>query len=564
MNGWQMICRQLQHLAVENVFGIPGSQNAELFSEITRTKIRIVTASSEKSAAFAAIGYAIGTGKPSVLLTIAGPGFCYTAAPLVEATHDSVPLVNIVIGDAEKPGRKFQLQAIDHEGLAGRLSKATRKVDDAKDLMPTLQWAWHMASSGEPGPVVVLVTSDLLNAEQKGNRPFDFTEEPMPPSAADLSRVSNLIGGKRVLILAGRGAVTARPELEQLVRNNDWALVTTASGRGILSEEDPSVIKIDGCTASAVNAIIEEFDFVLVIGAKLTHNGSFGFGLRLPTEKLVHIDASSEVLNANYEARVAIHCDAVLFCQRLLADLNDLGARPALKSLEKVRFDLEGSRSDELLEPKFIGNECKTAAEFFSTLQQVMPKDTIFVADSGYHQVLMRRHLVARHANQIVFPSDFQSMGFGLPVAIGLSLAHPSRTIAVIHGDGGFQMCAADLLTAVKEKLGIVVCVFDDGKYGLIRMQQLNSGNAESGVSLPALDYAVLAAAFGATYVDSRQGLESALRAACGSDGPVLLCQSIVDSQTRTARFFHAKTKGRLRRMVGPEIMAWVRSRRGQ
>lgn len=563
MNGWQAISRQLVHLGVKNVFGLPGTQNAELFSELALTNVHVVPASSEKSAAFAAIGYAIGTAEPSVLLTIAGPGFCYTAAPLVEAMHDSVPIVNIVVGDAEKSGRKFQLQAIDHDGLASRLAKSTRTVNIARELIPTLQWAWHAASSGEPGPVVVMVNSDLLNVEQERVDPFDFTDPSMEPADTDISQISDLVSGKRVLVFTGRGALKAQSEIERIVRTNGWPLITTASGRGVLSEEDSATLSIDGCDASSVNAVIEEFDFVLAIGVKLTHNGSFGYRLRLPKEKLIHIDASDDVLNANYEARVAIQCDAKLFCQRLLADLSEPTAGAALNSLEKFRRNLEASRPDELLEPEFEGNECKTAAEFFSTLQRSMPDNTVYVADSGYHQVLMRRHLVAHEPNQIVFPADFQSMGFGLPAAIGLSLAEPRRTVVVIHGDGGFQMCATDLLTAVKENLAIVVCVFDDGKYGLIRLQQLNSGIQESGVSLPAFDYSALAAACGATHVDSARDLKSALTVASGADGPVLLSQPLSDSHSRKANFSRAKARDRLRRIVGPEIMAWVRRKRG-
>lgn len=561
MNGWQVICRQLQHLDVRNVFGIPGTQNAELFSEIAHTNINVITTSSEKSAAFAAIGYAIGTGAPSVLLTIAGPGFCYTAAPLVEAAHDSVPVVNIVIGEAEKPGRKFQLQAIDHEGLASRLAKATRTVKDLKELPKTLEWAWRAASTEEPGPVVVLLDREMLNGEAGTTRPFDLAPVSNQLAEADVLRVAKNIAGKRVLVLAGRGAAAAREELEQLVARYKWAVISTPSGRGILSEHNSSVLNIDGCSPSAINGVIEEFDIVLAIGAKLSHNGSLGFRMRLPKQKLIHVDASSEVLGANYDTCVSLNCDARIFCRSLISKLEEHDDDGTSIDVDVLRARLASSRTSAELEPQFAGEDCGTAENFFSTLRQALPENTIFVLDSGYHQVLARKYLVARFPMQIVFPSDFQSMGFALPAAIGLSLARPDRPVAVIHGDGGFRMCAMDLLTAAAERLSVAVCVIDDGKFGLIRMQQLASGNPESGVDLPRLEYLDLAHACCTLYFDSANGLKQAVQGFLDSDGPALICQSTSDARARKRLQSLAKRKGQLRRILGPRITRWLKKK---
>lgn len=561
MNGWQFIVRQFESLGVARVFGLPGTQNAELFSELALKNIDIVTMSDEKSAAFAAIGNAIGTGQPAILLTIAGPGFCYTAAPLVEATHDSIPLVNIVVGDTEVPDRRFQLQQFDHDGVAERLAKASRRVRNAMELCPVLEWAWQTATTGEPGPVVIHVDRQTLNEPQERNDPFVYSDRLVQPTADEIQRVRTAVAGKRVLMLVGRGATAASDELAQLVHENRWFIMTTASGRGVLPEIDPHVLRIDGCAATAVNEVIELFDVILVIGAKLTHNGSMGFRLHLPKEKLIHVDASEEVLNANYEASVAICCDAKAFCSAL-ADSQPASAMVNETLLvEKLQKELDSARPDKALEPTFNGVD-QTAEAFFARLQSKLPRDTIFVTDSGYHQVLARRYLIAHEPGQIIIPSDFQSMGFGLPAAIGLALANPERTVVAIHGDGGFLMCATDLLIAASRGLNIVICILVDGHYGLIRMQQLSSGEIPSGVDLPAVNNSSLAEALGVTNASS---LDDVIRAVDGgSPGPILLQQLISESDGRTASYSRAQAKGRIRRVLGPEIMGWLHRNRSK
>lgn len=564
MNGWQYVARQLGHLGVRHVFGLPGTQNAELFSELAKTDAAIVPASSEKAAAFSAIGYAIGTGQPGLLLTIAGPGFCFTAAPLVEALHDSVALVNIVVADARQDDRSFQLQDIDHEGIAARLAKAVRSIADADDLVASLEWAWRTAKSSEPGPVVLLVTSKILNDSVDDAPLFDMPETSVVAEPEVVEKAARLIAGKSVLILAGRGAAGAQAEIGELAEGRHWPVMTTASGRGVIDETGEWAIPVDGAGPQAVNAVIAEFDLVIAVGVKFTHNGSLGFRLRIPEEKLVHVDSSDDVLDANYPARLSIRADARSFCRALFDALpEDIEVSP-LPNVGRLRQLIDQSRPDQALEPDLGMPGGTTAAAFFDALMSAVPDDTIFVTDSGYHQVLARRYLVARFPGQVVVPTDFQSMGFGLPAAIGLALAGPARKVVVIHGDGGLQMCAPDLLTAAAEGLNVLTCVFDDGKYGLIRRQQLASGNPESGVSLPSINYPSLAHGFNVAYVDGGSTPAESVRAAAESDVPTLFRVNVTDSKAQARTFAANRLKGQVRDALGDTVMGWVRRRRGK
>jgi acetolactate synthase-1/2/3 large subunit len=308
-----------------------------------------------------------------------------------------------------------------------------------------------------------------------------------------------------------------------------------------------------------LNHIVEQHDLVLAIGVKFSHNASFGFGLRIAPEKLVHVDASRAVLDANYPAQFSICADAGEFCSRLEQKL-DFATTSSLSDVEAWQEQLDESRDDSALEPNFSGCPGGSAAAFFGALQSHFPPDAMYVSDSGYHQMLLRRYMIASDSPQLLVPSNFQSMGFGLPAAIGAALEYPNRIVVCIHGDGGFQMCATDLATAVQLRLNMRVFVFDDGYYGLIRKQQLGSGDIANGIKVPAMDLLAVARATGADFVDtSNTGIEDTLKSLDNVDGPVLVRQVLSESAAQAKFYARKQMKGRIRRFIGSDAMDFLR-----
>ncbi len=246
--------------------------------------------------------------------------------------------------------------------------------------------------------------------------------------------------------------------------------------------------------------LIERADLVLTLGCKFTHNGSGGGELSLPEAKHVRVDASPEVLSANYPASLVVEGRVEDVLSALASsslpvshwrseDLRALRARLAAESA--VPIPLEPTL------PDLRGGSIRT---FFDALAEAAGERGVYVADAGLHQALTRQYARVLRPRGLLCPSDFQSMGFGLPGAIGAAIAEPQAQVVACIGDGGLVLSMGDLLTAAREGVSLVVVVFNDGQMNLIRRQQLTNYGHESGVAVANPDYAALAQAIGCSY----------------------------------------------------------------
>jgi acetolactate synthase-1/2/3 large subunit len=310
-------------------------------------------------------------------------------------------------------------------------------------------------------------------------------------------------------------------------------------------------------------------DCVVALGCKFTHAGTGNFQLKLPSDRLIHVDASEEVLGANYPARLAIHASIESFLDRLLPALKRLPGGPCGSwtrlEIEDWKKRLCVVRNTPVLEPVFHGVKPATAGSFFSVLRQILPRNGIVVTDSGLHQGLVRRHFDVLSPRGLIVPNDFQSMGFGLPAAIGAKLAAPERPVVAVLGDGGFAMSGMELLTAVREKIPLTVIVFNDGRLNLIRLQQFQSFGSSESVDLLNPDFGTFAAAVGARYARIDGNIEQVLRTAVGSDHVTLVEVLVGDSPA--IHFMRGKGFARetTRKALGPgtvrRIKRWLGKR---
>jgi acetolactate synthase-1/2/3 large subunit len=202
-----------------------------------------------------------------------------------------------------------------------------------------------------------------------------------------------------------------------------------------------------------------------------------------------------------------------------------------------------------------------TAGSFFAALRRILPRNGIVVTDSGLHQGLVRRHFDVLAPRGLILPSDLQSMGFGLPAAIGAKLASPERPVVVVLGDGGFAMSGMELLTAVREKIPLTVIVFNDGRLNLIRLQQFSNFGRSESVDILNPDFGAFAAAVGARYALVDGNAEGVLRSAVGSTHVTLVEVLVGDSPA--IHLIRAKgfTRETARRVLGPGIVRWIKNR---
>jgi acetolactate synthase-1/2/3 large subunit len=210
-------------------------------------------------------------------------------------------------------------------------------------------------------------------------------------------------------------------------------------------------------------------------------------------------------------------------------------------------------------EPRVHGVGGENAEGLFDALRKALPRESMVVTDSGLHQVLTRRHLQVFEPRGLIFPSDFQSMGFGVPGGIGAHLAAPHRPVAVLVGDGGFLMTGLEMLTAVKERVPLVVVVFNDGQLNLIRLQQIHEYGREHAVRVQPIDYERFAEAAGLTYrlIDGDPVL--ALRDALHADGPALVEVRLGDTAAVTGARVKSLVREGARGILGRAVVTWLK-----
>jgi acetolactate synthase-1/2/3 large subunit len=289
-----------------------------------------------------------------------------------------------------------------------------------------------------------------------------------------------------------------------------------------------------------LNALLNAADLVLVLGARLSSASTYDFALAIPQDRLVQVDASEEILGATYPARLTIPGTVEDVLERLLAGLESDGppaSQWTVDAVRKRRRDLLATGDRAIPDPTVSGVDPPTMAEFFAALRRRLPRDAIVVADSGLHQLLARRHLDVLAPRGLLVPSDFQSMGFALPAAIGAHLAAPERPVVVLVGDGGLALSGMELLTAVQERVPLTVVVFNDGWLNLIRMTQLRTLGQTFGVRRTNPDFGTFADALGARFALVEDNLDQILGEALASPEVTLVELRVGDSGTmRTAR----------------------------
>ena len=560
-NGADALVKTLDELGVECVFGLPGSQNIALFESLRTAKIRTVLAASETAAGFMANGLSRASGHTGVFLGIAGPGFAWAVPPLAEAALDSAAIMLLTPKPLDR-GYRYDLQVIAQEAMATALNCAFFAIDDSESVNRTIKAAWAAARERGPRPVVVQIAAEVLRETVPS--PGTVAAASAGPATAEPTIpeefVEHWCRAARPVVFAGAGTLDYAQRLERLVAVTGAAVFTTPSARGVIREDHPLCLRADLLSdrVDILNDFLGSADAVLALGCRFSHNGTGGFGLEIAAANLLHVDLDSEVLGANYPARWALCMDIGDFLSGFLGRIQ--GAAPAIRqqaSVAACRERLRAARQSVVCEPVWAGHgNCE---DLFAQIRDGIQDDGILVTDTGLHQILARTHLDALSPRGLIFPSDFQSMGFGLPAAIGASLALPERSVTALIGDGSLLMVGGELATASREQLSLPVLVFRDGYLGQIRMQQLENYGHESATVLQDFDLEAYARSLGAEYVLAGANLAAQLRLARDYNGPTIVEVRLADSRSLGAMTRRVRRKNALKSAVSPKIVSWLR-----
>jgi acetolactate synthase-1/2/3 large subunit len=525
----------LARAGVKIAFTVPGESVLGLLEGLSANHVRVVAARHEGSAAFMAEAVAQLTGRPTLCVAARGPGASNLAIGLHAAQADSAPVVAIV-GQVRREVRgREAFQEMDVVRAFEPIVKWAAELRDAADAAAMIERAVTTATTGRPGPVLLAVPADLFDvrvpAGEPGQRAGIHPEHHPEPDPTLVRKVLHLLtDARRPLILAGAGVLRAR-STDALVRFAKAVRVPVVSSwrrADVFPNDNPLYLGMTGLGAPhTVLDRLEEADAVLVLGSRLGEITTYGYRIPGPSTKWAHVDLEPGLAVSPHRPDVAIAADVAAFlrvAQRVLAraafDAASLDERTAANATDREAFEL-ASVVDAVPWTGPGVHPGRTVA----TLARVLPPDAIVSTDAGdFGTWAARGYRFTRPGTFL--GSTAGPMGYGLPAAIGATLARPGRLGVALAGDGGFAMTMAELETAVRERARVVVVVFDNGRYGTIwRAQEERPAGAGLGTRLGSIDFAAVATACGALglSVSTDDEFEPALQQAIESGRPALL-----------------------------------------
>jgi acetolactate synthase-1/2/3 large subunit len=546
--------RALENLGVRHTFGIPGVHNTELYDELgSSERITPVLVTHEGCAAYMADAVSRVSGTIGALAIVPAAGATHAASGIGEAFLAGVPMLVIAGGVRTDLPYRYQLHQIDQHAFLKPLTKATFKVTEHKDVVPTLYEAHRIATSGEPGPVFVELPVNLqLFPGEVDEVPGYRDTNAVAAVSEDAVRkaIQVLSSANRPGIFVGWGARDAVAETTALAEHLQAPVATTLQGLSAFPADHPLHTGF-GFGPSAVPAARNAFagcDALLAVGTRFAEIATGSFGVTVP-ENLVHVDINPQVFNANYPAKVTVEGDAAAVLKKLLEGILKNPAKPRNESLHlRIRSDKQRYREE------WYAHDSRgrvNPARFFDALRARLPRDAIVSVDDGNHTYLTAELFPVLAPRTLIVPTDFNSMGYAVPAAIGAQLACPGRRVAAIVGDGAFMMTGMEIATAALQRLGIVFCVFHDGELSQISQAQSITYARAPCTTLGALNLEGAAAATGAAYV--RIENDAALGAALDSAGEIaaggrpVLVDVNIDYSKRTA-FTQGAVKTNFRR----------------
>lgn len=529
MKASDLFVRCLEAEGVTHIFGLPGEENADLMISLLDSKIKFVLCRHEQAAAFIADAYGRLTGKAGVCLATLGPGATNLITGVADANMDRAPLVCITGQADTRRMHKESHQAMDVVGMFRPVTKWAQSVYHPRNIPEIVRKAFKLAEAEKPGAVLIELPEDLAEEKLDG-KPMAVarTRRPAADHKAVAEAVDVIVKARNPIVIAGNGAVRKRAakQLRRLARKTGIGVANTFMGKGAVAMSDPHCLFTIGLQArDYVNLAIDECDVIVAVGYDLVEY-SPSLWNRHPGKKIVHVDFTPAEIDEHYPVAVDVVADVADALWQINEALNErCGERLPLFDITG-RAKLRQAMLDEFAAEKDdTGFPVKPQRILWDVRQALGPED-IVLSDVGAHKMWISRYYQCEEPNTCLISNGFCSMGFALPGAMGAKIAFPDRKVLAICGDAGFLMNVQDLETAVRLKLNIVVMVWDDGEYGLIKWKQQNAfGGKHSELAFGNPDFVLLAKAFGCwgKRVGAVAELAPAMAEAFRQSGPAII-----------------------------------------
>lgn len=534
LTGAQIFFESLKAEGVEVIFGLPGGVLLDLYDEMPKHDIRHILVRHEQGAAHMADGYARATGRVGVCLVTSGPGATNTVTGIATAYMDSIP---IVVFTGQVPTALIgndAFQEADIVGITRPCTKHNYLVKDVHDLARIIREAFYLARSGRPGPILVDLPKDVINAKAEYKYPKKISLKGYKPTTeahmGQIKRAYTAIGkAKKPVIYAGGGVINsnAAEELKQLGENLKCPVTTTLMGLGGFPAPHELWLGMLGMHGTfRANMAMGSTDLLIAIGARFDDRVTGKLDEFAPSAKIIHIDIDPTSISKNVKVDIPIVGD----CKDAIKKLLQLVKESPIEDLEKARkpwldqiqkwketYPLAYEQKDDMIKPQYVVEK----------LYELSEGKAIIATEVGQNQMWAAQYYHFFEPRTLLTSGGLGTMGYGLPAAIGAQAAFPDRLVIDVAGDGSIQMCIQEMITAVENNLPVKVAILNNQYLGMVRQwQQLFYEKNYCSTCLKiAPDFVKLAEAYGALGLRAHKPdeVEAIIREGFASPKPVIM-----------------------------------------
>lgn len=468
----EALVKCLKEQGVEKIFGYPGGATLPIYDALfDSSEIEHILVRHEQGAVHAADGYARVTGKVGVCMATSGPGATNLVTGIANAYMDSIPMVIITGQVPTTMVGTDAFQEVDITGITIPITKHNYLVKDAEKLPLIIKRAFHIASTGRPGPVLIDLPKNILQAQINYAAPRDLKllgyKTTYKGHKTQIATAGDMIMKARCpLIYAGGGIISANASevLTSLAEKISTPVTTTLMGLGALPGGHPLSLGMLGLhgTRYANNAVME-CDLVIALGVRFDDRVAVDFSSFAPKAKIIHVDIDPAEIGKNVRVDLPIVGDVKLVMEEMLERLDEKREEKWLALIDgwRNKYPLKYQPGPDL-KPQFI----------IETLQEVTGGEAVIVTDVGQHQMWAAQYYRSKKPRTFISSGGLGTMGYGLPAAIGAKIGEPDRDVILITGDGSFQMCMQEFGTAVEQNLPIKVIIINNQALGMVRQLQ--------------------------------------------------------------------------------------------
>jgi acetolactate synthase-1/2/3 large subunit len=539
MTGAQALIASLEHEGVDVVFGVPGGAILPAYDPLLDSPIRHVLARHEQGAGHMAEGYAWATGRVGVCIATSGPGATNLVTPLADALMDSVPVVAIT---GQVPTSAVGNDAFQEAYTTGITMPATKHnyfVTDPGELPDVIHEAFHIASTGRPGPVLVDIPKDILNQSTAWRAPRELSLPGYKPTVDGHPRrireaIEMIEKSKRPVLYVGGGVIKANGSkaLRRFAEASGVPVTTTLMGRGAFPDSHPLAMGMPGMhgTYTAITAI-QKADVLIAVGVRFDDRVTGNPKFFAPHAKVIHVDVDPAEVGKVRTADIPIVGDAGRVLEQMVAAWGERPLPDRSRWLEtiaswKAEYPLRYEQApDGAIKPQSVVEE----------LYRLTSGDATIVAGVGQHQMWASQYWKFEDPRRWINSGGLGTMGFAVPAAIGAKAGTPNELVFALDGDGCFQMTLNELITASTERIPIKVAVFNNGVHGMVTQWQrlFYNGRFSSTFLGDGIDYPKLAEAMGCVGLraETPDELSPALEKALSIDDRPVVIDVVVDRE---------------------------------